>query len=441
MRSIPTLLAICGSLFLAAVFALALTQAPLGSPLFFTLAAFMVAGYAGLLARVWNEPAAAPRLVFAAIALAFAFRLPLAVLPVGADSDMIRYVWDGRIQRMGLNPYLVVPANPDLDYTHTEETRLMPSRRWRTSYPPGAQLFFRAVTAIHDSAVAMKLALVLADLFTIFIIRKWLRVTGRSEWLTVAYAWNPLVVLEVAHSGHIDALGAMWIAIAALALTTQRTMFASMTFVVAVATKLLPVVLLPLFWRRVRWRDAAAATVLGLLMAWPYLTWPKTMLGALTGVVVGVRFNGPLFRVVADLTWPPFAAVFAIAIGLAAAAWCRWKLDEGHPAAWAWPMAIAVSCSPVIYPWYLLYLTPFLLTLSTVPLIIWTSSVLPIYVVWEAVRTGGRWAVPGWAMVVEYSAVAAAIVVVLILKRRDRAQVRESVPVSGSSGITSARTR
>ena len=67
MRSIPTFLAICGSLFLAAVFALALTQAPLGSPLFFTLAAFMVAGYAGLLARVWNEPVAAPMPVSAAI--------------------------------------------------------------------------------------------------------------------------------------------------------------------------------------------------------------------------------------------------------------------------------------------------------------------------------------------------------------------------------------
>src|SRR5687768_3613122 len=149
MRSIPTFLAICGSGFLAAVFALALSQAPLGSPLFFMLAAVMAAAYAGLLARGWNEPAVAPRLVVAAIALAFAFRLPLAVLPVGADSDMVRYVWDGRIQRMGLNPYLVVPANPDLDYTHTEETRQMPSRRWRTSYPPGAQLFFRAVTAIH----------------------------------------------------------------------------------------------------------------------------------------------------------------------------------------------------------------------------------------------------------------------------------------------------
>jgi alpha-1,6-mannosyltransferase len=438
MRSIPSRLAICGSAFLAAVFGLAVTQAPIGSPLFFGFAAIMAAAYLATLARIWNEPTQ-PRVIFAAIALAFAFRLPLAVLPVGPDSDMVRYVWDGRVQRLGLNPYLVVPANPSLEYTHTDETRGMPSRRWRTSYPPGAQLFFRAVTAIHDSTIAMKLALVMCDLVTIFVVRRWLAVTGRSEWLTLAYAWNPLVILEVAHSGHIDALGAMWIALAALALTTKRTLVAAAALVIAIASKLLPIVLLPLFWRRVRWRDACAATALGLLMAWPYLTWPKTMLGALTGIVHGVRFNGPLFKLVADLTWPPFAAVFAVAIGMAVAAWCRWKLDETEPAAWVWPMAVAVSCAPVIYPWYLLYLTPFLLTFSTLPLIVWTLTVQPIYVVWEITRNGGRWMVPAWSMVFEYAVVLAAAAVVLVVRKRN--QVRVSVPVSGSSGITSASTR
>jgi hypothetical protein len=440
MRSIPTSLAAGGSMFLASVFGLALTQAPLGSPLFFVFAGGMGVAYVGVLARVWTAQTAPRRWMFAALALACAFRIPLAVLPVGPDSDMVRYIWDGRVQRLGLNPYLVVPANPALAYTHTDETRQMPSRRWKTSYPPGAQLFFRAVTAVHDSTLAMKLALVACDLLTIVIIRRWLRVTGRSEWLTLAYAWNPLVILEVAHSGHIDALGAMWIAVAALALTTRWTMIASVAAVVAIATKLLPIVLVPLFWRRVRFRDAAVATGVGLLMAWPFLTWPKTMLGALTGIVVGVRFNGPLFRLVADLTWPPVAAVFAVAIGLAAAAWCRWRLAESHPSAWAWPMAIAVSCSPVIYPWYLLYLTPFLLTFGTLPLLVWTFAVLPVYIVWELARTGGRWLVPGSVVVIEYTVVVMAIAIVVFFARR-RDQPRGSAVVSGSSGITTASTR
>jgi len=163
------------------------------------------------------------------------------------------------------------------------------------------------------------------------------------------------------------------------------------------------------------------------------------MLGALTGIVHGVRFNGPLFKLVADLTWPPLAAVLAVAVGMAVAAWCRWKLDESEPAAWVWPMAIAVSCAPVIYPWYLLYLTPFLLTFSTLPLIVWTLSVLPIYVVWEITRNGGRWMVPVAAMAFEYALILAAAAAVLVLRKRN--QVRVSVPVSDSSGMTSASTR
>jgi hypothetical protein len=98
-------------------------------------------------------------------------------------------------------------------------------------------------------------------------------------------------------------------------------------------------------------------------------------------------------------------------------------------------MAIAVSCSPVIYPWYLLYLTPFLLTPSTIPLIVWTFTVLPIYYVWEVVRLGGRWGVPTSLMVVEYTLVSCAILVVLIV--RGRRQLRERVADSTSSGITS----
>ncbi len=440
MRSIPALLTFGGSTFLAAVVGLAITQAPLGSPLYFTFAAMMAIAYVVVLARVWKAPIAPRRWMLAALLLAVAFRAPLAVLPVGPDSDMVRYVWDGRVQRLGLNPYLVVPADRALAHTHTDETRQMPSRRWKTSYPPGAQLFFRAVTAVHESTLAMKLALVACDLLTIVIVRRWLLLTGRSEWLTVAYAWNPLVILEVAHSGHIDALGAMWIALAALALTTRHTMIAAIATVIAITSKLLPVVLVPLFWRRVRPRDVVAATAVGFLMAWPFLTWPKTMLGALTGVVVGVRFNGPLFRVLADLTWPPFAAVVAVAIGVAAAAWCRWRLAESHPAAWAWPMAIAVSCSPVIYPWYLLYLTPFLVTTSTIPLLVWTLAIQPVYVVWELVRYGGRWTVPAAVVAIEYTIVVLSIAAVAWFARR-RTQLRGTVVVSGSSGITSASTR
>src|SRR5215213_4521942 len=262
MKSVSAALAITGAVFLASTIVLAITQAPLGSPAFFSCAAAAGIAYAAMLRRVWHEPNASPRLLTCAFLLAVAFRAPLVGPPVGPDSDMVRYLWDGRLQTLGYSPYAMVPADPALASVHTDETRAMPSLRTPTPYPPAAQLFFRLVVSIHDSTRAMKIALVICDLMTMIVLWRWLLLTGRSEWLALAYAWNPLVVLEIAHSGHIDALGALWITASAYWLARRRTALASIAFVLAVATKLLPLVLVPLYWKRVRLRDAVAGSVL-----------------------------------------------------------------------------------------------------------------------------------------------------------------------------------
>ena len=402
MKSLSAVIAATGALFLASTVALAITQAPLGSPMFFACAAAAGVAYVAMLARVWNEPTAPRGLLAVAFALAVAFRAPLIGPRAGADSDMVRYLWDGRVQTLGYNPYLVVPADPALAATHTAETRQMPSLGSRTPYPPGAQLFFRLVVSLHDSTRAMKVALVICDLLTMAVLWRWLAFTGRSEWLTMAYAWNPLVVLEVAHSGHMDVLGALWIVASAYWLARRRTALASIAFVLAVATKLLPIVLVPLYWRRVRLRDALAG---GALLALLYLAFTRgSMLpfGNVPNVVAHVRFNGLFFRTISRTTNPQAAALFAVGIGLLTAAWARWRLDVDHPAAWAWPMAAALICAPVIYPWYLLYLTPFLFAAATLPLAAWTLTVIPAYRVWELARNGGRWVVPPFLMWAEY---------------------------------------
>jgi len=403
MKAISFVLAITGAACFASALTLAVTKTPLGSPLFFACAAVMAISYVAMLSRVWRERHAPQRLLLVAFAVAVAVRLPLAIPPVGADSDMVRYVWDGRVQLLGYNPYLVLPADPAMAATHTDETRNMPSARARTPYPPGAQLFFRLVVGLHDSSIAMKLALLVCDLMTIVVLWRWLVITGRNEWLALVYAWNPLVILEIAYSGHIDGLGALWIAASAFWLARKRTSLASIAFVLAVATKFLPIVLAPLFWGRVRPRDLLLGGTLLAALYLPFISGSTLPLGAVPNVVAYIRFNGPLFKAVAGLASPQAAALTALVLGLAAATWARWRLDESNPAAWAWPMALAVACAPVIYPWYLLYLTPFLFTTPTLPLIAWSLSVIPAYVVWDIARAGGRWAVPTGVMVVEYA--------------------------------------
>jgi alpha-1,6-mannosyltransferase len=413
-------IAAAGLTFTAATVALVLSAAQLGTPIFFACVGAATAAYIFILRLVWQPSAALLRdrrtLLFA-LAFAVVFRIPLAATRIDAGNDMFRYIWDGRVQRLGYNPYNVLPSDPALAATHYDDTtRLMPSRDLRTFYPAAAQLFFRLVVTIRDSVHAMKLALLACDLLTIVIVWRWLAATRRSEWLALAYAWNPLVVLESALSGHVDALCAASIAASAYFLTRRWRTLAAAAFAIAVAAKLLPIVLLPLFWRRIRVRDAVVGAGVLAALYLPFIL-SANPLASMGFVVQGIRFNGPLFLAATAFAPSAVAAALAVSVGLLVALVCRFRLSADHPAAWAWPMAASLAFAPSIYPWYLVSVTPFLLLPSTLPLVVWTLTISSTYLVWQLAAQGQPWAVPAGVLALEYGFVSLAALAAL--RKRD----------------------
>src|SRR3954447_3291181 len=136
------------------------------------------------------------RLVVLGLVLAAVWHVEFLRLPPGADDDIHRYVWDGRLQRLGFNPYLVIPSDPAVRELHTAETRNLNNPDLPTPYPAGAQLFFRAVTAIHESTFALKIAFVLCEFGIVFVLLDMLRLGERPSHLVLAFAWNPLLAIE-----------------------------------------------------------------------------------------------------------------------------------------------------------------------------------------------------------------------------------------------------
>src|SRR5260370_11623783 len=90
---------------------------------------------------------------------------------------------------------------------------------------------------------------------------------------------------------------------------------------------------------------------------------------------------------------PQLLAGLAVLAGLATATWLRNAAPEWSPDIFAWPMAASLLCAPAVFPWYLLWLLPFLRSPSTLPIIVWTLSVVPTYVMCP-LRTLGRPSVP-----------------------------------------------
>jgi alpha-1,6-mannosyltransferase len=306
---------------------------------------------------------------------------------------------------------------------HTPETRRLNNPWLPTIYPPGAELFFRAITAIHESTLALKIAFVVCDIAIVLVLLDILRFCRQGEHWVLAYAWHPLLATEVAGSGHIDIVGVLLLLVSAAALGRRWRTVAALAFGLAVAVKLLPIVLLPLYWRRVRIRDGALAAFVVALLYLPFLDHGRIPVGSLGSYVQYFRFNDPVFLALERWVAPQVLVVVAVLVGFLVAICFRSKCPACHPDAFAWPMAASLLCAPAAYPWYLLWLLPFLRSVPTLPIIIWTVAIIPTYIIWYLRTLGLPWLVPGWVMLLEYGSVALTAAIIL-LRRTARRSAR-----------------
>src|ERR1700751_5505765 len=146
------------------------TLGSVGEPSF--LIPLAVAGIAYLFAmrEFLSTPKFPNRVIVVGLVLAALWHVPFLLMAPGEDDDVHRYLWDGHVQRLGYNPYIVVPSDPALGGLHTPETRTLNNPEVPSPYPAGAQLFFRAVASIHESIFALKVAFVVCDLAIVLVL-------------------------------------------------------------------------------------------------------------------------------------------------------------------------------------------------------------------------------------------------------------------------------
>ena len=394
----------CGGVLMASLLAASRIDARGESAIFVTLMAVGSLAYVCALIGV-SRGIESRRVLLVSVLLAVAWRVAIVPTAPLVSDDVYRYVWDGRVQRFGFNPYQSAPDDPALAHLHVEATRRIDptSAALTTIYPPAAELFFRSVTAVHESVTAIVIAVVACDLLTMLVLWRWLATTGRSPWWVIAYAWHPLVAIEGAGGGHIDIVGTFLVVVAGFALSRRRGLLATSALAAAFAVKFLPIVLAPLLWRRVSLRNALGGVGLIGLAYLPFLDMSLAPpVGSLGAYTESWRFNGPIFALLEPWLGVLPVLTLATGAGVAVAFMARRTLSVDHPAAWAWPLAASLLLMPAVYPWYLLWLTPFLTTRATWPLVAWTLGSMLTYVVWSSELAGTGWVLPGWVVPVEY---------------------------------------
>jgi alpha-1,6-mannosyltransferase len=155
-----------------------------------------VASIAYLLAisEFFSTPRFPRRVIVPGLVLAALWHLQFLGVPPGPDDDIHRYLWDGRVQRVGFDPYLVVPDDPAFSGLHTSESRSLDHPDVPSPYPAGAELFFRTVTAIHESTFVLKVEFVFCDFAAVLVLLDVLRWSRQGMHWVLAYAWQSISI-------------------------------------------------------------------------------------------------------------------------------------------------------------------------------------------------------------------------------------------------------
>lgn len=370
------------------------------------------AGAAYLVLRRGASPGR-PHLILGA---ALVFRLTLWWSPATLSDDVFRYIWDGRVQLAGINPYLYAPSAPQVAHLRDALYSSVNHAAIPTIYPPLAQLFFRAICVFSATPAAFKLALLLCDWGLCLLLAHILVRRGQDPRRVVLYAWNPLPLVEVAGSGHIDALGVLILFAALYALHSQRWAAAICALAGAFLVKLVPLVLLPTFWRRPRaawfnFRKRSALLLfptLGLLAFWPFASAGEKLATGLLTYVQHWHFNAAaysLFRFALQ-PWDSHAYAHArwLCTGLFAlvALGVQIRYRDPYRAAFA-TLGAYVLLSPTVHPWYLLWVLPFLAFFPSPAWMLLSGLIFLAYEVQIGYGSSGVWREKPWVLWAQYA--------------------------------------
>jgi len=326
-----------------------------------TFQALMAAAFAFYFLAVWRGWHAAHSPLATPIVLAVALAARVAVLPVTPtlSDDVYRSLWEGRVVAVGQNPYHDPPVSPRLAGLRDDLVYPRLDHPERSAIdPPLALGGFALVARISPTVWAMKLWVLLHDLALCVVLVWWGRRRGAGATSAIAYAWNPLVIAELAGSGHHDAISILWLVVA-LVMAEERPVLSALALVIGGLTRLAPLLALPFLWRV--WPGRARLVSVALL-ALGLGFFVYEIRGVDSGLAAYWRRganNAMAVETLVGWTRNPLrgglCALGVVALVTLSLLWRRVAPERATRAA----LRAGLIVSPVVHPWYLSWVVAF----------------------------------------------------------------------------------
>jgi alpha-1,6-mannosyltransferase len=352
-----------------------------------------------------GSPAAPPagfqRDVYAIVACALLFRLILLFSPPSLSDDIYRYVWEGRLVAAGLNPFSHAPDDPKL--AHLRDAFVHPQinhREFSTIYPPLSLGLFGLTAHLSPTVRAMNTTFLVFDVLTMLVLLQTLRAMKLDPRRVAVYAWNPLVLLEFAGSGHVDSAGIFFLMLALYMSLKSQAIGATLALACGFLCKFLPILFV--FFMNFRRTQAAALgiAVTALVFYSLFLDARGNLVQSLAVYGRTWSFNASLYELVHLVVSDAGYARLMCGILCAALLILLWRkradlrATHGLRAPYAIGLMLLgalIALSPVVHPWYVCWLVPFAAIRPSRAAVLLSGTVFLSYLVLRGYAAEGIW--------------------------------------------------
>jgi alpha-1,6-mannosyltransferase len=300
---------------------------------------------------------------------AVVFRLFLLPREPALSGDVYRYQWEGRVQRLHLNPYTVFPATPGLAGLQDPAHPIKAGTTVSTLYPPLSEMVFRLGRTIP----AYKRLFTALDLACIALLLLLLAARKQPPHCVLTYAWNPTIIVSFAMCGHHDSLAIATLLAANLLIIGRKPALSHIFLALSFLSKFFPVLLLPVFFREVKRRWYAYASLFGgmvILGYLPYLGAGRQLFKGLADYTAGWEGNDSLFRLIRCAQHSKGQAMLVAGVMVLALVAYALKRRMTPLGASFFIVAGLLLLSPNAFPWYFTWMIPFLCFYTNVPMLL-----------------------------------------------------------------------
>mgnify|MGYP001579491958 CR=1 FL=1 len=381
-----------------AAFAYAQVATSFDAPSLWRIGLFPLIGLAGVLSVFLFPGFRQKRNVVLAIWIP-SIVLRVLLLPTAVSDDVNRYLFEGKLVRSDINPYVQTADVEALKSYRDVYWRAMNHKDKPTAYPPLAELTFAAIGGVSYHPLAYKIVFVLADLLTLGAVLQLLRRRGLSLSYSGLYALNPIVLLAYAGEAHFDSLMVAALMWALCAHQAGRRQLAVALVSVATGIKWITLPLVPFFVGKRLVSGAVVALVVLLLPAMCFRDSLVELFHALFAFGGTRSFNGLVYDLLlrgVNIPRPACSGTVMALFALVILWRWLWRDRASLECHLRWILGALIVLSPTVHFWYLAWILPLVCLRPSLPWITFSFTGGVYFFVWMNAQEGRGWSLELW---------------------------------------------